>query len=321
MIHSLDKKTVVIEGVQTRYVEYGQGESVIVLLHNGLFSKDGFCASAQMWEHNIEGLGQSFRVIAPDMLGQGDTGLPQMLDHYSYDGMVAHTRAFLAALHIKRAHLVGHDHGGLVAMRIAIEAPESVASCTIVNSPAVAPWGDNVPNVTLQGALHPLYSRQSQAWVLARQSFTAHHVTTGQLLDTAHVHAQSDKFSLLREALSGNSMDLQFVRSVTKTKVNTFVHLREKGVCVPIFLLWGTEDPMSSSNYVTQWGAGTDSNSAIGHARALFNLIQTRQPMTRMSFIGRAGYMPFREQPEVFNEMVSGFARAVDHKEAATRPT
>ena len=57
MIHSLDKKTVVIEGVQTRYVEYGQGESVIVLLHNGLFSKDGFCASAQMWEHNIEGLG------------------------------------------------------------------------------------------------------------------------------------------------------------------------------------------------------------------------------------------------------------------------
>ncbi|MDB5779899.1 MAG: hypothetical protein JWP93_2264 [Polaromonas sp.] len=312
MSHLYDKKSVNVKGVETRFIEHGQGDTVMLLLHNGLFSKDGFCADALLWEHNIANLAQGFRVLALDLLGQGATALPQAREDFSYAGMVAHTRNFLEALGIQRAHLVGHDQGALVAMRIAIESPESVLSCVVVNSPSVAPWGDSVPNLTLKNALAPLYGRDSQAWVLARQSFTAHHVWTGQLLETAQAHGRSDKFAQLRRQLSDKDMELQLVRSTNKAKVDTFVHLREKGVKVPVLLLWGTADPMSSSNYVTQWGASRDSNSAIGHARALFNLIQSRQQMTRLSFISRAGYMPFREQPEVFNEMVAGFARAVD---------
>lgn len=312
MSHSLEKKSLHVMGVETRYLEHGAGETVMVLLHNGLFSKDGFCADAFAWEHNIRSLAQDFRVVALDLLGQGATGLPRSQEDYSYAGVIAHVRAFLDVAGIRRAHLVGHDQGALVAIRIAIEAPESVLSCVIVNSPSVAPWGDSVPNLTLKNALTPLYSRDSQAWVLARQSFSTHHVRTGQLLEAAEANGRSAKFAQLRRQLGQPGMDLQLVRSTNKAKVDTFVHLREKGLKVPALLLWGTEDPMSSSNYVTQWGASADSNSAIGHARALFNLIQTRQPMTRLSFIGRAGYMPFREQPEVFNEIVAGFARAVD---------
>jgi pimeloyl-ACP methyl ester carboxylesterase len=314
MNFSSDKQSVDVNGVATRYFDHGRGESVMLLLHNGLFSKDSFCADAVVWEHNMQNLGESFRVIALDMLGQGGTDLPTNEDDYSYDGMVNHTLAFLKALGVERAHLVGHDEGAMVAIRIAIKAPESVLSCTLVNSPAVAPGGDYVPNLTISGPLQPVYGRDSQAWVLGRQSFTPHHVTTGRLLDAATANATSEKFGRLRAKLNEKSMQLRLIRSITRTKVDTFVHLRENGLKVPVLLLWGTEDPMSASNYVTQWGASTDSNSAIGHARALFNLIQSMQPMTRMSFIGRTGYMPFREQPDVFNQIVGGFARAVDAK-------
>lgn len=319
MAYPLSKKSIDVHGVATRYLERGQGDAVMVLLHNGLFSKDGFCADSLAWEHNLERLGRQFRVLAPDMLGQGETELPRHRDDYSYAGMVAHVRGFLNALGVRRVHLVGHDQGATVALHIALDAPECVASCTVVDSPTVAPSGDGLPNSTIAGALHPLYSRDSQAWVLARQSFTAHHVTSGHLLEAAAAHAKSEKFARLREQLAAEGMELQLLRSATRAKVDAFVRLREHGVRVPVLLLWGADDPMSSANHVVQLGASPESNSAIAHARAVFNLVRTRQPLTRLSIMARAGYMPFREQPEAFDAIVGGFAQAVDSRNGKER--
>ncbi|MDT5245571.1 MAG: hypothetical protein QOD36_2947, partial [Mycobacterium sp.] len=58
------RRTVLVDGLVTSYLEAGQGDPV-VLLHGGEFG-----VSAELgWENNITGLAVHFRVLAPDMLG------------------------------------------------------------------------------------------------------------------------------------------------------------------------------------------------------------------------------------------------------------
>lgn len=80
-------------------------------------------------------------LLAPDMRGRGDTQGP---DHgYSVPELADDLRAFMLALGLSRAHLVGHSLGTAVAMELALTDPERVASLV-----AIAPvWPDGMPEV------------------------------------------------------------------------------------------------------------------------------------------------------------------------------
>ncbi|MBC2637752.1 MULTISPECIES: alpha/beta fold hydrolase [unclassified Rhodococcus (in: high G+C Gram-positive bacteria)] len=61
-------RTILIDGIRTHYLEFGDGPP-LVLLHDGSYG-----SSAELsWYPNVEALGQSHRVIAPDWLGFGGT--------------------------------------------------------------------------------------------------------------------------------------------------------------------------------------------------------------------------------------------------------
>lgn len=310
MIH--DDKRLTVQGIETRYLDTGGGNPALVLLHGGMFGGDGFAPSARAWELNLAALSPHFRVLALDTLGHGGTAAPATATDYTCDAMVAHVLAFLDALDIPHAHLVGHDHGGLVAATLAMREPARVRSCTLVNGMAVAPAGDGVPNHTLQGMPAPAHAPHSLQWVLRRQSVDPHHVGAGRYLQEASEIAASARFQAMRAQAQRPDVSLQITRSALGAKVRLFAHLRQHGLAAPTLILWGAQDPMSSFPQVTSWGAGRDSNSPIAHARALFNLVQARQPMTRLALMNRCGYLPFREQPKVFNDVVGGFVRAVD---------
>ncbi|MBO9352907.1 alpha/beta fold hydrolase [Bordetella petrii] len=303
------KKFIDVDGVRTAYIECGDGHSPALLLPSGLFSRRGVCSDAQIWEHNISSLAQNRRVIALDTLGQGSTSMPTSAV-YTFDSVFSHCSRFLEIIGTTKMHLVGHDEGGLLALLLAIEYPERVASCTIVSSPTLAPSGDGVPSDPIRAPIQPLYSRSSQAWVLAQQSFTSHHVYTGHFLDAATNCAQTDAFEANLRNLKDPDIALNLTRSVMAAKARALAHARDQGVSAPILLIWGTEDPMSSASYVRQWGTGTDSNSSIGYARALFDLFRIKQAQTRLSLMTRVGYMPFREKPEEFNVITAGFQTA-----------
>ena len=65
---AIQRKTIEVDGLVTSYLEAGQGDPVI-LLHGGEFG-----VSAELgWEQNIGALAEHYRVLAPDMLGFGQS--------------------------------------------------------------------------------------------------------------------------------------------------------------------------------------------------------------------------------------------------------
>lgn len=102
-------------GIVTNYHDNGSGP-VVVLLHG---SGPGVSAWAN-WRPVIPLLSKRFRVVAPDIVGFGYTERPAGFE-YRLPSWLEHLDAFLDALHIERAHLVGNSFGGALSLWLAAE--------------------------------------------------------------------------------------------------------------------------------------------------------------------------------------------------------
>ncbi len=101
------RKTLLVDGLATGYLEAGQGDPV-VLLHGGEFG-----VSAELgWERNIAALAGHYRVLALDMLGFGQSA--KVIDFNDGRGMrIRHIARFCDALGVSSAHFVGNSMGAV----------------------------------------------------------------------------------------------------------------------------------------------------------------------------------------------------------------
>jgi pimeloyl-ACP methyl ester carboxylesterase len=101
------RKTIVVDGMTTGYLEAGHGDPVI-LLHGGEF---GISADIG-WEHNIAALAAHYRVLALDMLGFGQSA--KVIDFNDGRGMrIRHIARFCEAVGVDAAHFVGNSMGAV----------------------------------------------------------------------------------------------------------------------------------------------------------------------------------------------------------------
>ncbi len=101
------RKTMLVDGLVTSYLEAGQGDP-LVLLHGGEFG-----GSAELgWERNIAALAARYRVLAPDQLGFGQSA--KIIDFVDGRGMrIRHVARFCEVLGIDAAHFVGNSMGAI----------------------------------------------------------------------------------------------------------------------------------------------------------------------------------------------------------------
>lgn len=115
----------------------------VVLLHGKNFT-------AATWERSIRVLAQAgYRVVAPDQIGFGKSTKPAHYQ-YSFQQLAHNTRALLASLGIRRAILVGHSTGGMLAVRHALMFPQEVDRLVLVNPIGLEDWkAEGVPALTV----------------------------------------------------------------------------------------------------------------------------------------------------------------------------
>lgn len=119
--------------VQLHVEESGQGDPVI-LLH-------GFPEFSYCWRHQFSVLAAAgFHAIAPDLRGYNLSDRPLGVSNYRASELVADIAALIRKLPSGRAHVVGHDWGGVLAWRLAALHPELVHKLVILNAPHPAAY-------------------------------------------------------------------------------------------------------------------------------------------------------------------------------------
>ncbi|QGG95315.1 alpha/beta fold hydrolase [Actinomarinicola tropica] len=106
--------TIQIHGHDVTYRRGGRGE-VVVLIH-------GLAGSSRTWREIMPTLADSYDVIAPDLLGHGESAKP--VGDYSLGAFASGLRDLLGALDVPSATIVGQSFGGGVAMQLAYQHPE-----------------------------------------------------------------------------------------------------------------------------------------------------------------------------------------------------
>lgn len=112
-------------GTRLHYVAAGTGP-LVVLLH-------GFPEFWYSWRHQLPALARRFRVVAPDLRGYNLSEKPA--GGYDMATLSADVRGLIEALGERRADVVGHDWGGVIAWMAAIREPESVRRLVVLNAP------------------------------------------------------------------------------------------------------------------------------------------------------------------------------------------
>jgi pimeloyl-ACP methyl ester carboxylesterase len=126
-----EKRRVAIPDGELALVEAGDPEAPpVVLLSGGL-------TSSYLWRRLIPLLAPSMRVIAPDLLGSGDSDSPEDAD-LRLPAQAANVRALVDGLGIERFAEVGHGRGGGVAQLLAIEG--GVEALVLIDSIAFDAW-------------------------------------------------------------------------------------------------------------------------------------------------------------------------------------
>ena len=98
---------------------------MLLLLH-------GMAGSSATWRHVIPTLARDFTIVAPDMLGHGDSAKPRT--DYSLGAHASTVRDLLMALGHERATVVGQSFGGGVAMTMAYQFPSLCERLVLVGS-------------------------------------------------------------------------------------------------------------------------------------------------------------------------------------------
>ena len=104
-----------------------------VLLHG-----KNFCGAT--WEATIKSLaGAGYRVIAPDQIGFCKSSKPEHYQ-YTFQQLADNTHALLESIGVKRATLVAHSTGGMLAVRYALMYPQATAQLALVNPIGLEDW-------------------------------------------------------------------------------------------------------------------------------------------------------------------------------------
>ena len=280
----MDGKFIDAGGIQTYYLEAGQGPH-LVLMHGGGIGIDAMLT----WCNNIPVLADRFHVVAFDEIGFGRTAMPATATEFTKLRRADHALTVLDALGIDQAILVGHSEGGFMGTKIAVDHPERVAKLVIVASGATAPrFGDARDQPWIDAANEAydweLESSSEGAFV---ENFKRSMLFHPELADEQRL---GDNFRLAKE--SGN-MNLYLNLPPEVADLDTYYSMSEKHIhpylaslSVETLLVWANNDP------------------TVPVERGL--RLQEMIPGSDMHILDQAKHMLMIDQSAAFNRLLLG---------------
>jgi pimeloyl-ACP methyl ester carboxylesterase len=121
-----------VNGIKLHFLSAGKGD-LVILLH-------GYAQTSRMWRPLMAEVAKTHTVIAPDLRGFGQSSKPA--DGYDKKTMAQDVHALAIKLGFRRAQVVGHDIGLMVAYAYAAQYPREVDRIALLDAflPGVGDW-------------------------------------------------------------------------------------------------------------------------------------------------------------------------------------
>ncbi|MBZ9816680.1 alpha/beta fold hydrolase [Mesorhizobium sp. CA7] len=194
------------------FVRYGGSGPGLLLLH-------GFPETHAMWRDIAPSLARDFSVVCADLRGYGQSSCPpSAADHAPYGkrAMAADMAALMEDLGFQRFLVAGHDRGGRVAYRLALDHPERVEKLAVLDIVPTAevwdradgrlalsfwPWSllaqpEPLPETILAATAEAIVDNALSGWGSAADAFPpgVRQAYVDALRDPAHIHAICEEY-------------------------------------------------------------------------------------------------------------------------------
>jgi pimeloyl-ACP methyl ester carboxylesterase len=252
---------------------------VVVLIH-------GITSSSATWARVLPYLARRFTVIAPDLIGHGESAKPR--GDYSLGAHASGVRDLLLALGHDRASIVGHSLGGGIAMQFSYQFPERCERLVLVDSGGL---GRDVSPL-LRAATLP--GSELVLPLLAATRLLDAGALAGRLLSRFGLRARTDFEEMARghATLSdpdGRAAFVHTLRSVVepggqRVDASSRLYLAKH---IPFMLAWGERDPIIPVSH--------------GHAT------HEQVPGSRLEIFPDSGHFPQLDEPERFIDVLVDF--------------
>ncbi len=263
-----------------RVVFRHEGEGPLVVLIHGITGR------SEQWEATIKHLASDHEVLAPDLLGHGESAKPR--GDYSLGAYASGIRDIMVALGHENATIVGHSLGGGIAMQFAYQFPERCDRLVLVNSGG------------LGREVHPMLRASTLPGselvlpLLTHATLLAGGEGIGRALGRLGLKAGTDMAEIARGFSSLGDSEarhafIQTMRAVLdpggqRVSALDRLYLAE---AMPSLIVWGASDPIIPAD----------------HGRAAHEAM----PGSRLEMLPGVGHFPQLEQPFEFASLLADF--------------
>ena len=284
-VHYLD-----LHGDRVAYRDTGprDGQDTLLLIH-------GMAGSSATWRWVIPQLSRNYRVIAPDLLGHGDSAKPR--GDYSLGAFAVWLRDLLDELGVMRATIVGQSLGGGIAMQFAYQHRDRCERMVLIGSGGLGPdlsWMLRLlstPGVELvlpAVAPQPVLTvgNSIKSWLSAAGIKSPR---GGELWSAySSLSDRETRYAFLRTLRAVVDYRGQAVSALNRLHLTTQV---------PVLLIWGDSDRIIPVSH------GYDAHEAV--------------PGSRLEVLPGVGHFPHVEAPWEVTQILEDFIATSDRRSVA----
>lgn len=278
MSADLEVEYLTIHGHRRAFVRAGSGPALL-LLH-------GLGCDHTTWAPVLAQLAERYTVIAPDLLGHGQSDKPR--GDYSLGGYANGMRDLLTILGVDKVTVVGHSFGGGVAMQFAYQFPERTERLVLVATGGLGPEVTPALRLVTLPFFHEVAGAITLPGVRHVTTTTLKALKATGLRGTRDLNEVADMIDSWRDPGSRRAIR-HLVRAVVDVR-GQVVTMRDRAYltqAMPICVVWGTEDHVIPVKH-----AGIAAEIAPGAV---------------VEIIADAGHFPHKDHPERFVKILANF--------------
>ena len=216
----MEEKFLQIDGNKIRYLESGNSEKTLVLIH-------GLGASAERWAKVMPLFAENYRVVVPDLIGFGYSDKP--LVDYTPDFFSDFLEKFFIKTNVVRPSIVGSSLGGQVSAEYTINHPKNVEKLILVSPAGVMEHSTPALDAYIMAALYP--NEQS-----AKNAF--------ELMEGSGEEVAEDIVNGFVERMQLPNAKLAFMSTILGLKNSKLVSSKLESLSTPTLVIWGSDDPV-----------------------------------------------------------------------------